>query len=128
MLELLIIVGQASEVPVSPRDNHFIHLETMAPAMESAAQEAATKGAQGIEVLQALVAHAEAHFEYASEVGGDKEKLATLGKFLDGARKAITKLNELEQQTAAPVAAAAEGAPTQQVQAELPEEVVNPAI
>jgi len=121
MLELLIIVGQASEIPVSPRDNHFIHLETMAPAMESAAQEAATKGAQGIEVLQALLAHAEAHYEYAAEAGGDKERLAKLGKFLEGVRKSITKLNELEQQTAAPVVAAAGDAQLQQVQPEIPE-------
>ncbi len=120
MLELLIIVGQASEIPVSPRDNHFIHLQTMAPAMESAAQEAATKGAQGLEVLQALLAHAEAHFKYAAESGEQPEKVKELEAFLKGVRQAVDKLNQLEKETAAPVAAAAEGAPVQPVQPEVP--------
>jgi len=107
-MELLIIVGQAAAVPVSPRDNHLIHLEVMAPAMESAAAEAATNGVQGLEVLQALAAHAEAHFTAAEQTGTPKETLAPIKKFLDGLRKAINQLNELEAQTAS--AAPVEGA------------------
>ncbi len=119
-LELLIIVGQASEVPVSPRDNHFVHLGVMAPAMESAASEAATNGAQGLEVLQALLAHAEAHFQYAAEAGGHEEELKKLEGFLKGVRTAVEKLNQLEQETHPAVAAAAAQAPVQPVQPEIP--------
>lgn len=100
-LELLIIVGQAGEMPVSPRDNHIIHLQVMAPAMEAAATEAVAQGVQGLEVLQALAAHAEAHFAAAEVEGAAKDKLAETGKFLKGLRKAIGQLEELEQQQAA---------------------------
>jgi hypothetical protein len=95
-LEMLILVGQAAEVPVSPRDNHFVHLEVMAPAMEKAAEEAVTAGPQGLEVLQALLAHAEAHFAVASEAGLEPEKLKTTGDFLNKVRAAVNKMNELE--------------------------------
>jgi hypothetical protein len=97
-MELLIIVGQASAVPVSPRDNHLVHLEVMKPAMESAATEAATKGAAGIEVLQALVAHAEAHYEAAVAAGEDKQALAEDAKFIQQVRNAVEKLNQVEEE------------------------------
>lgn len=99
-LELLILVGQAGAVPVSPRDNHLVHLETMAPAMDAAAQQAVVKGVEGLEVLQALAAHAKAHVAYAEEAGVDKTKLAGVQQFLGKLEKAIAQLNELEAQAA----------------------------
>lgn len=100
-MELLIIVGQAAEVPVSPRDNHMVHLQVMAPAMEAAAREAAVKGIEGLEVLQALAAHAEAHVTAAEQVGAPKEALSSVKGFLDQLRKVIAQLEELEAQVAA---------------------------
>jgi hypothetical protein len=95
-LELLILVGQASQIPVSPRDNHLVHLQVLAPAMESAASEASAQGAQGIEVLQALAAHAEAHYTAAEQSGAPKDQLAPIKKFLSDLRGAIDQLNQLE--------------------------------
>src|SRR6185436_1968807 len=40
-LELMLIAGQGTDVPISPRDNHLIHLGVLIPAMEQAAQVAA---------------------------------------------------------------------------------------
>ncbi len=101
MLEMQLLVGQGTAVPVSPRDNHMVHLQVMAPALESAAQEAVTKGEEGIAILQALAAHADAHFQAAEQSGVSKDDLAPVGQFLNQLKTAITKLNELEQQAAA---------------------------
>ncbi len=105
-LEMLILIGQAAAVPVSPRDNHMVHLEVMAPAMESAATEAVAKGVEGLAVLQALNSHAQEHFKYAQQQGLPQEKLAPVGQFLQKLDTAIKKLNEMEDAAANPAAAA----------------------
>lgn len=97
-MEMLILVGQAGQVPVSPRDNHMVHLQVMAPAMESAAEQAATQGVQGLEVLQALLAHAEQHFAGAQQSGAPPDQLKQIGDFLKNLRKAVEQLNQLEAQ------------------------------
>lgn len=116
-LELLILVGQASAIPVSPRDNHLVHLQTMKQAFESSAEQAATKGAEGLEVLQALVAHAEAHLQAAAAAGEDKNKLAEFTKLITGARNAVEKLNQVEEEQAR--VATAQPAPSQLQEAPL---------
>jgi hypothetical protein len=100
-LEMLIILGQASAVAVSPRDNHIVHLEVLSPAMEKAAAEAVTKGAEGLEILQALLVHAEQHFSYAEQTGMDKNQLAPIKQNLSKLRSAVDKLNQMEQDIAA---------------------------
>lgn len=97
MFELLLLVGQATAVPVSPRDNHILHLKAMAPAMESSAMEA-TKGPEGLAVLQALAAHAEEHLKAAEAGGVDKAQLGETRNFVNKLKGAIDKLNQLEQQ------------------------------
>ena len=96
-MEMLVLVGQASEVPVSPRDNHLVHLQVMAPAMESAAQ-AATNGTEGLEVLQALLSHAEQHLAGAKQTGAPPDVIKEIGTFLSNLRKAVEQLNQLEAQ------------------------------
>src|SRR6185369_8360437 len=81
MFELLLLVGQATAVPVSPRDNHILHLKAMAPAM-----------------LQALAAHAEEHLKAAEAGGVDKAQLGETRNFVNKLKGAIDKLNQLEQQ------------------------------
>lgn len=127
-MEMLILVGQASEVPVSPRDNHMVHLQVLAPAMESAAQQAATQGVQGLEVLQALLAHAEQHYVGAQQSGAPPDQLKQVGDFLKNLRKAVEQLNQLEaqqQQAQVPPEMAGqlppEAAPTPEQQALPPE-------
>jgi len=109
-LEMLILVGQAAQVPISPRDNHLVHLEVMSPALQSAAAEA-TKGGEGLAVLQALAAHADAHFQAAQQTGIDKNKLAPIGQFLNKLHGAIEKLNQLEEDAQKGIVPGGPGAP-----------------
>lgn len=108
-LELLILVGQGSPVNVSPRDNHLVHLEILHPAMEAAATDAVSSGAQGLQVLHVLFEHAMAHFQMAESQGAEPEKLAPEKEFLTKLGTAIKQMDaqEVEHQKnaeAAPVA------------------------
>lgn len=93
-LELLIIAGQGAEVPVSPRDNHLVHLQVLMPAMDQAAQ-AATSDPGGVATLAALLKHAEAHIESAEASGAPKETLAPVKDIATKLRAAMTELHEL---------------------------------
>lgn len=94
--ELLILAGQGAEVPVSPRDNHLIHLQVLHPAMEAAATEAVTAGTEGLQILHVLFKHASEHFQNAEQLGIPKEDLAPVKEFLDKLGKAIAELDKLE--------------------------------
>lgn len=106
MFELDLIMRHATQVPVAPRDNDMIHLELVMPALESTAQGAVQDPAQ-IETLKALLAHATAHFQSATQKGVDKNELAPIGQTLDKLTKALPELeanaqehNATAQQTA----------------------------
>lgn len=61
-------LGSGLPVPVSPRDNHLIHLQSMLPILESGAQTAAQDpGASG--GLQFIVQHAGEHIAAAQAQG-----------------------------------------------------------
>jgi len=96
-LELTLLVGQATQVPVSPRDNHMIHLTVLAPAMEAAGQSA-TQSPQGAEVLKALFMHAMQHYEAAVAAGGDKKELEPVSQQLKALQSAIQQLDEVAAQ------------------------------
>lgn len=96
-MELLILAGQGSPVPVSPRDNHLIHLQVLQPAMESAATEAASGGGtDALAILNTLYQHAAEHFQNAEQLGGDADELAPTKEFLNKLKTAITQLDKLE--------------------------------
>jgi hypothetical protein len=96
-LELLLIVGQGAEVPVSPRDNHEVHLKIVMPVMESTAQQA-IQDPHAVDTLHALLAHAEAHYNAAVASGTPKETLAPVESVITKLRSQMDKLNELAQQ------------------------------
>lgn len=108
-LELLLIVGQSSEVPVSPRDNHEVHLQVLMPVMEQTAQQAVSDP-HAVQTLHALLGHAEAHYNAAVAGGAPKEALEPVEKILSKLRASMTKLNELAQQHKDVNAAAEAGA------------------
>jgi hypothetical protein len=109
-LELLIIVGQASEVPVSPRDNHLIHLGILMPVMEQTAQQA-VQDPKATEVLSAVLAHAESHFKMAENAGVPKDQLSEIGTTLKKLRGVIDQLhqNAAQQQQVDQATAARQG-------------------
>src|SRR6185503_5004612 len=96
-LELLIIAGQGAEVPVSPRDNHVVHLQVLMPSMEGAAQ-AATGDPHAVDTLAALLKHAEAHLQAAEAAGASKETLAPVKETVTKLRNAMAELIQLAEQ------------------------------
>lgn len=109
MFELLIIAGQSAQVPISPRDNHIIHLNVMLPAMEAAATTAANDP-KGDDQLEAMLQHAEGHLELAKQSGASKEALAKIEPVIVAVRKAMDQLRTLAAQQSA-IGAAPNGAP-----------------
>jgi hypothetical protein len=95
-LELLLIIGQSAEVPVSPRDNHEVHLQVLMPVMEATAQQAVSDP-HAVQTLHALLAHAEAHYNAAVAGGIPKEALKPVEEILSKLRANMDKLNELAQ-------------------------------
>lgn len=96
-LELLLIIGQSAEVPVSPRDNHEVHLQVLMPVMEQTAQQAVSDP-HAVQTLHALLAHAEAHYNAAVQGGTPKEALKPVSDILTKLRANMDKLNALAQQ------------------------------
>lgn len=90
MLELLIVAGQGSEVPVSPRDNHEIHLGVLMPTLEQVAQ-ASVDDPHAVEILQAVLKHAQAHVAAAKAQGLGKSVAEAEGVL----KKLAAKLPEL---------------------------------
>lgn len=130
-LELLLLAGQGTQVPISPRDNHLIHLQTLLPAMESTAQTAADPDAEtaqhGIEVLHAMLDHANQHLQAAIATGTSKQDLAEITPLLTKMNAALAQAteqlkqqqqlaNEPEQLPPSPEALAAAGAQQQPTQ------------
>lgn len=97
MLELQLIVGQGTQVPVSPRDNHLVHLGVIMPVLEQVGQ-AVTKDPHAVETLQALLKHAEVHYQTAEQAGAPKEALAPFKKTLDALRSVMGQLIESAEQ------------------------------
>jgi len=96
-LELILIVGQGAQVPVSPRDNHLVHLGIIMPVMEQTAQ-AAAKDPHAVQTLQALLAHAESHYKAAEAAGAPKEQLQEIGKVLSALRSSMVQIVQLAEQ------------------------------
>lgn len=95
-LELLLIIGQGAEVPVSPRDNHEVHLQVLMPVMEATAQQAVSDP-NGVQTLHALLAHAEAHYNAALQGGVTEEALKPVEEILSKLRASMDQLNQLAQ-------------------------------
>jgi hypothetical protein len=91
----LIVAGQA--VPVSPRDNHLIHLETLMPMAEQMGSEL-MKGGMHTGAFEALLAHVNEHFQRAQEQNAPKEILAPVEEFLKKAGPALGQLKALDAQ------------------------------
>lgn len=95
-LELLLIIGQGSEVPVSPRDNHEVHLQVLMPVMEATAQQAVSDP-NAVQTLHALLAHAETHYNAALQGGVSKDALKPVEEILSKLRASMDQLNQLAQ-------------------------------
>lgn len=108
-LELLLIIGQGTEVPVSPRDNHEIHLGILMPVLEQTAQQA-VEDPHAVETLQAVLKHAMAHVD-AAKAQGQPDAVAKYEPTLKKLAAAIPELNQNANAHTALAAGAQPGSP-----------------
>lgn len=106
LMELLIVAGQGAEVPISPRDNHVVHLGVLMPVLEQVAQKA-VEDPSAVPILQAILKHSEAHVA-AAEAGGQKGAVAEFKSTISKLSKAMP---ELVKNAEAASQATAAGAP-----------------
>lgn len=96
ILELsLLTTGQP--VPVSPRDNHLMHLDLIMPAAEGLAAKV-IQGESGSAAFEGVINHISEHLNYALQQGADKEKLKPVQELIKNAGPVIAKLKELDAQ------------------------------
>jgi hypothetical protein len=95
----MILLSHGQPVPVSPRDNHMIHLNIIMPALEQAAGQV-MQGQLTTEVLEAMIAHVNEHYNAALSQGTKKHLLAKVKQLLDQAGDALAKLKQIDQQAA----------------------------
>ncbi len=97
-LELTLLAhGQA--VPVSPRDNHLMHLQVLMPSAEQMAQQI-MQGQFPTEALETVVAHVSEHYTQAVQQGVKKDALTEVAQFVASAGEALAKLKTVDQQAA----------------------------
>lgn len=123
MLELsLLLIGQL--VPVSPRDNHLVHLSVAAPAIAAAAQQAAADP-KADAILEALLTHLSAHVQEAHKAGVNKDALKPYDATVAAGQKTMAQLKAAEaqnqqQQQGAPGQPPASGPQPSAVQSQAP--------
>lgn len=93
----LITSGQA--VPVSPRDNHAVHLQIIFPVLEGIAG-AVMQGQADTAVFESALAHCGEHYNYAQNFGAPKELLDQVKELLGKAKTALVRLKQLDEQAA----------------------------
>lgn len=95
-LELALLTSGQS-VPVSPRDNHQIHLQMILPVLEQLAG-ALNEGQANTDTLEVTLIHGLDHYTQAIQQGMPPAELAAEKKTLDALQKVIVKLRELDKQ------------------------------
>jgi hypothetical protein len=95
-MELAVIL-QGQPVPVSPRDNHLIHLNMLLPIAEQAAG-AIMQGQAETGTLEQLLAHLTEHYNFALQAGTKPEELKSVAALVKKANTEIAKLKQLDEQ------------------------------
>jgi len=110
-----VLLSHGEPVPVSPRDNHIVHLGVLMPVVMQVGQHMA-EGGLTANVLEVFVSHANEHYTQALQQGVKKDSLSEVKEFIDKATPEIQKLKLIEAQQAgqAPVPPGV-GAPPAQV-------------
>ena len=98
-LELLLL-AHGQSVPVSPRDNHMIHLQVLMPAAEQMAGQM-QQGQFPTQSLEAVLAHINEHYNNAVQQGVKPDKLREIAAFVKKIGPAIQALQQHDAQAAA---------------------------
>lgn len=92
---MLLTAGQP--VPVSPRDNHLIHLNILMPAAEQLAGHI-QDGTHPTAALEAFAAHINEHYQQALSHGVKESELGPVKQFVDKIGPVIASLKQLDAQ------------------------------
>jgi hypothetical protein len=95
----LALLTQGQSVPVSPRDNHQVHLAVVLPVAEQVASAIMQGGAE-TSALEAILAHVTEHYNRALEQGVPKESLQEAGNLVKNAGKVLAEMKQLDEQAA----------------------------
>lgn len=112
-----LILAKGIPVPVSPRDNHLIHIQVLKQTAMPLAQKAGGGDPEAIKILETIVKHWGDHFNFLAESAVDKGVLAQMKKELEGVAKHVGELQAEAQAKAqakagaAPAAAPGDAAP-----------------
>ncbi|HYG24450.1 MAG TPA: hypothetical protein VEH04_16855 [Verrucomicrobiae bacterium] len=96
-LELLLLQN-GHEVPISPRDNHLVHMAVVRDVVNGML-EMAVDNPQVLPTMQSLAQHAMAHFEAAQ--AGKMQGLEEFQAWIQKLSQAIGQLAQIEQEAAA---------------------------
>ncbi len=91
------LLQQGQPVPVSPRDNHLIHLGILLPVAEQVGG-AIMQGQASTEIFEAIIGHIVEHTNQAQSHGVPKEQLKQAMDIVKNAGQVIAKMKELDQQ------------------------------
>lgn len=94
MENMLIITGQ--QVPVSPRDNHIVHLTTLMQEIDRAMQGAESDPNIN-DVLKGFVAHGQEHIQNALAQGMKQAELSEFTTKLQQVSQAVVQLDAYDQ-------------------------------
>lgn len=98
-LEDLALAG-GRPVPVSPRDNHLVHLAVWRQDFAAVAQAAGGGKLGALQSAQIWLQHAEDHLNFAQQTGVDKEQLKPFVEEITQVAKQIGELQAAAQQQA----------------------------
>jgi hypothetical protein len=97
-LEVILLSG-GQPVPVSPRDNHIIHLQVLMPTAEQMAQHI-LEGKFNSDTMESFGAHINEHYNRALEQGTKKDDpfIEQVAEFVKKLGPALAQLKQTEQQ------------------------------
>jgi hypothetical protein len=87
-----VLLERGREVPVSPRDDHVTHVETLKQDLQTIAQAAGDGDPQALQVLQGFAKHWQDHLVAADAGGVDKAWISAQTKELTSVAKQIGEL------------------------------------
>ena len=93
-----LLLSAGREVPVSPRDNHQVHIEVLKPVIAAAAEQLGSGDPALMASFQIALGHWAQHIEVAVAAGAKKDEFA---EDLRQIREAATQLGQLQATLAA---------------------------
>lgn len=95
----ITLLSHGQPVPVSPRDNHVIHMQVLMPVAQQMAQSLSS-GQFDTGTLEAVLAHLQEHYTQALNQGVKPETIADVGRLVKQIGPALAQLKQLDSEAA----------------------------